>query len=68
MRESLFEYLFWIRFVSIIYFFYLGNFFLVFLIIRYSMIMCLGEIVFIICVDVIIVFIWNIFNFLDIEV
>lgn len=68
MRESLFEYLFWIRFVSIIYFFYLGNFFLVFLIIRYSMIMCLGEIVFIFCVDVIIVFIWNIFNFLDIEV
>lgn len=68
MRESLFEYLFWIRFVSIIYFFYLGNFFLVFLIIRYSMIMCLGEVVFIFCVDVIIVFIWNIFNFLDIEV
>lgn len=32
------------------------------------MIMCLGEIVFIFCVDVIIVFIWNIFNFLDIEV
>lgn len=68
MRESLFEYPFWIRSVPIIHFLHPGNLPSASLTTRYSMTMCPGEAVLILCVDVTIAFTWNIFNFLDTEV
>lgn len=68
MRESLFEYPFWIRSVPIIHFLHPGNLPSASLTTRYSMTMCSGETVLIFCVDVTIAFTWNIFNFLDTEV
>lgn len=68
MRESLFEYPFWIRSVQIIHFLHPGNLPSASLTTRYSMLECPGETVLILCIDVNFAFTWNIFTHLDTEV
>lgn len=68
MRESLFEYPFWIRSVRIIRFLHPGNLPSASLTTRYSMLRCPGKTVLILCVDVDIAFTWNVFTYLDTEV